>query len=398
MISQSSASTKRLRKEDADDLSLDTPTTSFVSCKSYENGNDKIINVKSNSRGKRAKPLTFNDYMKLHWPFLKILIKNDGAYISDWLYNYATPGVKCQNQRARFLPIQGGDQGWFTFVHLAKQNSLSAAVTTPTAYPAYLWQTTLSLDELMNKTKELVSGTESLTYDANEWYLNRSFRYYGGYCKHTFQNTCNKNLKLTFYISKPRKPLAETLNQVSHIKDNYPAGLSLRDKYTLRLTNNVASPQGDTTDIDATNDLCFNFSKYDKGLNMNYTYTAKTIMIPPGGTAHYTINFPPFHFNDSYWNELMRAGDTQPQLLPFCTQILDVRVQTQLAHGETNGTYDKVGYSPGQLIHTQEEYHNCRYTPATKMNKLCVLDFLNKVAGADLNINEEAEVEAGFNV
>jgi hypothetical protein len=317
-------------------------------------------------------------------------------HVKTWGYGNAVRGFSRAGATVGVVNLKeirtdNGESKWHDFIHLPSLHPTSKAI------PPVDW----ALEELIQKTQDAQNYDHRVTITGTETSIRRydqPVAYLGGSYEHYFQNTSTVPCSLQIIVSKPRQYLRDCLQSTESV---LPTQLSMRDKQLNEIWREGAThviPSGGVN-VDSDLDPMFNFSKHDRGLHHNWIVgKAHNFTLAPSESVTFTIQCPPFQFDESTWKSQVAvdfssgaAGNLLPTHMPFCTQVMSVRLSGSLVHPSADpgsyADYGQVGYSMAHVIHTVKSFHSLRSIPPQVPNQVVFVNNMDRLRGAlDINI------------
>lgn len=352
----------------------------------------KVVNIRAHSKKKRKATIKYSSLINLLFPKTHLNLLSYGRGYS----NFQLLAFGSYSATQKNISCTAGNTQWYEFYHLPWNSSDGIIATGQT------------IEALMVKQSENATISPNRGYatgNGGSGQHRNPFCYLGGRTTHTFKNFGNQVATLQIRVARPRRPMRIDLTQTS---TNTPAQIlgptstSLRDKNYAGTWTDAIAPTNDINAIDQCTDKMFNYSIKDKALNYNYVLSpVRIIKLAPGDTCNYSLDHPPFQWDEFLMQQALAtayksgAPDTYtpqyPNLQPFATQILIVRVQGTLDHESVNTAnntvedYGVVNYGPAHLSHHQHERHSFRAMPPANLDATITQDLLTGVAVEGIN-------------
>lgn len=378
----------RVDRDTADAISKASSNDGFsISVSSTESNGAKKYKAKSWMALKQHPTKTLPYYSLVNYLFPKLHIKR-WSYGQAYTAHTVASGPSLDGETNN-LYTRTGESNWWEYLHLPYD-------TPPAACD-------FSLKELIQKTQDAqqyqgpLSINQTLTTAARN--TNLPVSYLGGSYEHYFENVANFPCTIQLSVSRPRRILRD------HPLSPYgllPCSLSLQDKRQNEPMANFYTPLSGQVNADAAVDPQFNFSKHDRQLHYNWVVSPpKRFTLAPGESLTYIVNCPAFQFDDSAYRTTITTTGNQStasypgNYLPFCTQVLSIRLIGDIAHQASDailiGQDYRVGYSASHVLHTVKSFHSLRSLPPTVQDQVVFSDGFDKmkdVLGLDVDMEQ----------
>lgn len=251
-------------------------------------------------------------------------------------------------------------------------------------------------------------GSPGSVFNENLMQQRMSFCYNGGYQRHTFKNQSQAQAFIEVWELHPRERTFDwEVSSANHdflhfhsVGEDLLHDLkvaSSNPKYFDDITAMESYPPGmePTYDkFDSVNDLGVRINKKCQRVLCNYKVSSPVrVCLAPGEVFQYTMGFDGFTFDNAEFMQMLESIDininqanspdnftsikVRPTTIPKFTKRLCMRFwgeQGAAKNDNQQGTVLIEGAVPVYLIHTQEEYHSCRYMPAVNTNYYVVND------------------------
>lgn len=243
-----------------------------------------------------------------------------------------------------------------------------------------------------------------------------SFIYNGGYQKHTFINHTNYQQWIEIFEAIPKVPLFDWVeNSSDQLQYDAVGTLILADFQDSTIQNvDLASNNGQY--VDELTDRMIRLNSSCKRTLQRYKCSKPiTVCLAPGEQFVYTMDFPPFKFNESAFMEHLRTVTmipgsahydvlNRPTSVPRFTKKLVVRSWGEIAHSDVSATNNNaytgaLQIAPTNLFHLQEELHNTRYCPSLNRKQTEFKDLRTVTNDYSLHVfNDDTENNEGMDL
>lgn len=386
---------------------------------------------KAGSKGSRKAPpgITYRQLLDILCPIVRVKIDNYGInmYRKTYDLSFANAAPTGDLKMIRSLPTK---QSWLEWIGLP----MYFPATTNTNRPMY-W----SVRNLMDNAQEArtmagngsdpVQGSDSynrseangnnILSDANQ--QRKKFCYLGGYQKHTFINHSNSQCFIEMWELHPRDAMYDFEGSTSDLTFRSVGDIVLRD-FEAESSNRIGFSANTNITLnkwDSVDDPVVRINSGCKTVHTMFKVSSPVkICLAPGETFHYTMRFDPFTFDELFFTEHLLAVDTstgvsyrsRPTSIPMFSKRLVMRCYGELGktptdmYSDINNTTGSAtvstaqpiytGCAPIALLHTQQEYHRCRYMYANNKQFTIKGYWLDEKADAVLEVvNEEIDGE-----